>query len=420
MTQLHCIRKSFAAIGVVAVFGAVASAGEYAPAPKAVVSDKAPLEADPWTFCDIFDANTLYEGDGFIREISLHGRYHGQYISQNEEIGGVPNNGYHNWHHRRTRFAVQVEMQGNLTFYAEGNFPDGTGSRTDFIREGDEILNDFQDFYLEWEPEDTFLTFIKVGKQKQKLTREDWESSKRIKAVERAAVVNEVAGARPWGATIGFETGPLLHEFGGWIYGEHREEPNWIDFQANTGFSYHLEVPVSDDMSVFFDYVYVNNNDGFGRAQGQADNGTVGSAYEHSFALGAEYEKGRFQLMTDFVYALNRTSSGGIPAGDDTWGFYVIPSYDITDDLEFVFRYAYLDSGREQRVQRFGVDSTDFDLNARQSVEDYHTVYAGLQYFICGEKLKLMAGYEWASGKVFGTDTDIDTGGWQLAVRTYF
>ena len=88
-----------------------------------------------------------------------------------------------------------------------------------------------------------------------------------------------------------------------------------------------------------------------------------------------------------------------------------MPTYDITDKLEFVFRYAYMDSGREQRKQRFKV---------RQSAENYHTFYLGLQYFLCGEKLKLMGGYEIATGETYGTSDDLETGSWMLGVRSYF
>lgn len=78
-----------------------------------------------------------------------------------------------------------------------------------------------------------------------------------------------------------------------------------------------------------------------------------------------------------------------------------------------------MDSGREQRTQRFGNDG-DGDRNARLNVQNYHSGYAGFQYLLSGENLKLMAGYEYAWGELLGSDTDINTGSWLLAVRTYF
>jgi len=44
---------------------------------------------------NIFKKNTLYESDsGFVRDVKLKGRYHGQYISQDEDIDGVKDNEY--------------------------------------------------------------------------------------------------------------------------------------------------------------------------------------------------------------------------------------------------------------------------------------------------------------------------------------
>ena len=113
----------------------------------------------------------------------------------------------------------------------------------------------------------------------------------------------------------------------------------------------------------------MNNEGGLERARGDAAVGTFGSAYEHAFALGVDYEHGPFKVISDVIYGANREGVAAIPAGDDTWGFYVLPSYKITDKLEGVFRYQYMDSGREQRSQRFGHDG-DGDRNARLNVQN--------------------------------------------------
>lgn len=408
------VRSSLSAL----VFGALGmvqlSAGDYG---KAVIDDKAPISSSPWTVCDVFEHNTLYEGDGFIKDIILHGRYHGQYIDQVEDIGGARNNGYHAYHHRRARFELEVNMAHDLKFAVDGNFADGNGARTGLVRDGGAFINDFQVFNIKWEPSDDF--FIIIGKQKQNLTREDEESSKRIKTIERAAIVNEIAGARPWGAMVGFKTAGLSHAFGAWNYGAHGEAPQWMDTRANNGASYNLAMSVTDDIGVFFDYAFVDNNGGRERARGDAARGTFGSNYEHAFALGTEINKGRFNLIGDLIYAANRTRTVTIPAGSDTWGFYVLPSYKITDKLEGVFRYGYMESGGEQRTQAFG-ETGDGNRLARQSVENYHSFYAGFQYLLCGEHLKVLGGYEYTTGDLFRTNTDINTGSWQFGVRTYF
>ena len=110
------------------------------------------------------------------------------------------------------------------------------------------------------------------------------------------------------------------------------------------------------------------------------------------------------------IYGGNGNATGALPVGFDTWGVVIMPYYNLTDKLQFVTRYAYMDEGREQRTQRFDV---------RQSVEDYHTFYAGFNYYICGNNLKVMGGYEYATGDLFASAGDeVETGTWMLGLRT--
>ena len=389
----------------------------------AVDESPAATPVKSWKIADIFDKNTLYKADsGFIRKVKLKGRYHGQYISQSEDIGGVNDNDYDNYHHRRARIQMDLDFAYNLSFGFDANIADGHGSRTALSDQGP-FINNFQTFNAQWKPSDKY--FFIIGKDKQDITREDIQSSRFIKTVERSAIVNEVGQQRPWGAQVGFFTKGIEHRLGAWVYGAHDDGPEWVDFRANKGASYNLTYPVREDLSLHFDWNFVNNDGGLERARGNAAAGTFGSAYEHAFAVGVDYEKDRFKVISDFIYGVNREGvaaskgSAAIPAGHDTWGFYVLPSYKITDWLEGVTRYQYMDSGREQRTQRFGHDG-DGNRNARLNVQNYHSVYAGFQVFVRGENLKLMAGYEYAWGELLGTKTDINTGSWQLAVRTYF
>jgi len=359
------------------------------------------LPAQSQELCDIFKKNTLFESDdGFVKKAKLHGRYQGQYISQEEDIDGTDND-FDDWQNRRARFALGLELDHGLSVYAEANIASWL---TD--QEGP-FFDSWHEVVVEWEGEDSSFT---LGKTKQRFTIEDTTSSKRIKTVERSAIANEDGGARPWGAIYGFEAGGMKHDVGAWLYGAEEGSPQWVDLDSNGGFSYNGAKQLNDTTELRIDYVYADNDGGNTGSEGDAATG-LGPAYEHALSLATESQHGDLNLVVNGVVALNREGSGDIPAGNDTWGFYILPSYDLTEKLERVGRYAYMDEGREQRPQRF---------DERVEVEDYHTIYAGLQYKICGDKLKLMGGYEYALGNVFDSDADIDTGSLQLAVRTYF
>ncbi len=409
MTQSNSLRKLITVAGAAAVLaGGSLSAGDYG---KTVINDKMPIEDS--SFCDIFKKNTLYEGDGFIKKVKLKGRYHGQWISQQEDLNDTLNNGYHEFQHRRFRLGMEIEMAHDLTLNLLNNISNGSGGAGSHGLTRGYFFDTWDELNLAWEPSDDF--YVIVGKQKQKITRENTTSSNSILTIERSAITNTVISDKPWGVTVGFNALGLSHEVGGWVAGGDLNATgqrwDYADYDSNGSITYRTSVDVTENTTVFFDYAFTNTNSGaVNPALGS--NTRLSSAYEHVFALGTESEWGEFGLITDVIVASNGYAyGGGIPAGHDTWGLVIMPYYNITDKLQAVFRYGYMDEGREQRPQRY---------DARQTVEGYHTFYAGLNYYICGNNLKLMAGYEYATGEVFGQGTDIDTGTWMLGVRTSF
>lgn len=399
--------------------GGSLTAGDYG---KTVINDKMPIET---SFCDIFKKNTLYEGDGFIKKVKFKGRYHGQWISQTEDINGVYNNGYHEYQNRRFRLGIEIEMAHDLTLVASNNIADGTGGGTGTdpghgLAYG-RFFDDWDELNLAWEPSDDF--YVIVGKQKQKITRENTTSSNSILTIERSPIVSSVVSNKPWGVAVGFNALGLSHEVGAYVAGGEREANmerwDYVSLDSRASFTYRTSFDISEETTLFFDYQYTDNSSGvvnpgtglLGGANGPGPIGdtNLGSIFEHVVAVGTESKWGQLGLTTDFIYAANGLTGGGLPVGYDTYGVVIMPYYDITDKLQLVTKYSYMEEGREQRTQRFDV---------RQSVENYHTFYAGLNYYICKHNLKLMAGYEYATGDVFNSVNEVDTGSWMLAVRT--
>ena len=97
-----------------------------------------------------------------------------------------------------------------------------------------------------------------------------------------------------------------------------------------------------------------------------------------------DYKQGQIGVVTAVQYG----------SGDaDAFGFYVMPSYDITKQLQVVARY------------QFGTSSEEDGLSAQKRYErdagvgsgdQYQAIYGGLNYYLCEHKLKLMAGVEYA------------------------
>jgi hypothetical protein len=400
MTHLNSLKK-LASGTAIAALAAGAFASDHG---KAIVDDKMPLE-DPWTICDIFDYSTLYESDaGFIREVSLTGRYHGQWISASQEYDG-DRDGFHQFQSRRSRIGFEIGILDNITFATEFNVTDSSGSNRNW--QTGPVFNDIDTMLIEIEGDGWDLW---IGKDKFKITREESTSSKRIKTIERSQIVNEVVPGKPWGFNFGFATGEVEHVIGLALTGSDEDDnrdSGWglpTTEGSNAQFLYRLETPVNDVTTFYLDYLFTD--------MGYDSEDDIASSYNHVLALGTTNAlNDRLNLTTDLIFGLDRDGTGDIPDGEDTWGLVIMPTYAITEKLEFVAKYAYMDSGRTQRPQRY----TD-----REELENCHTLYAGLNYYICGDKLKLMAGYEYMTADQYDSTDDITSDTWMLAVRTYF
>ena len=400
MTHLNSLKK-LASVTAIAALAAGALASDHG---KAIVDDKMPLE-DPWTICDIFDYSTLYESDaGFIREVSLTGRYHGQWISASQDDDG-DRDGFHQFQSRRSRIGFEIGILENITFATEFNVTDSSGSNRNW--QTGPVFNDIDTMLIEIEGDGWDLW---IGKDKFKITREESTSSKRIKTIERSQIVNEVIPGKPWGFNFGFATGEIEHVIGLALTGSDEDDNRGSGLGlpttegSNAQFLYRLETPVNDVTTFYLDYLFTD--------MGYDSEVDIASSYNHVLALGTTNAlNDRLNLTTDLIFGLDRDGTGDIPDGEDTWGLVIMPTYAITEKLEFVAKYAYMDSGRTQRPQRYTV---------REELENCHTLYAGLNYYICGDKLKLMAGYEYMTADQYDSTDDITSDTWMLAVRTYF
>ncbi len=347
--------------------------------------------AEPKTFCDyyydILDLATLYEGDGpIIQEISLIGRYHGQYHDVESHLGDDSD-----WENRRFRFGVAAKFLNDFEF--EGQF----NIKRNYSESG-RLFEDVEDLTVTWEPNDIWA--LTVGKQKPAITREYSTSSKRIKTLERSQLVNQITPEKAGGVVL-----TLLDVAGnvvdlGMFTGSNGDDWALPDFDGGYALYARIARDITEATEVRFDYLY---NDG------DANNNAF-EDYEHIFSLNSQSDWDRLHLVTDVIYGLE-TGFGS----DEVYGLVLMPYYDLTDKLELVFRYTFSGSTSNEGldVQSRYEDDAAGDLVG----DDYHAFYLGLNYYICGDKLKLMNGVEYST--LDGTD-DNDYWSFFSGVRLYF
>jgi len=179
--------------------------------------------------------------------------------------------------------------------------------------------------------------------------------------------------------------------------------------QFNGGQSYLAEISYdfSKDLHAekalwVLDFMHMNNN----------RNSNVFNTMNNAVATYFDYQDGAFGLVAQLGYG------NGVNTKGDIYELMIMPTYLITKQLELVLRYqlglASQDNGittlnrQEKTIGKFTGDSDNL-------------VYLGLNYYIYGQKLKLMAGeqYDNLSG---GTGKKAGFEGWTslVGLRLFF
>lgn len=329
-----------------------------------------------------------------IQSFSLIGRYHGQYWSVRADQG---NNA--DWENRRKIVGFSSRWFQNFTVQAQMFLKTDGGSLYGGLYEG----------YIQWEsPESDFS--ISAGRLDYLFTGyERSESSKRINAIERGLLVNQIMPAEVVGTHLEGKKGRFSYH-AGWFSRSIEEE--FDDFESGSA----AVVGGGYDTRLFYekgrlhlDYLY---NPG-------GSEGNAFRPYEHVISLWHRGEKGRLGMAVDLTYAAPLESNGHVIGLtlEPTW-ILLNEVFGSNDSLQLAFRYQYADSNEDNGL---GLQRRYEQKVTGGEGDHYQAFYTGLNYFLYGHKLKLMAGGEYARMKDRAGDGGEYRGWtWFGAVRLYF
>lgn len=362
----------------------------------------------------IWGLATLYksEENDVIQEFALQGRIQLQYANGDSDQGGFDTGDrpeelrWGDIEVRRWRLGFkskifrQFKLEGQID--VNPNFELENGANPEL---GDGFYRDIYDLYLTWAPNDKFN--FSVGKTKAKFfSHEYFTSSKEIIVFERGLLVNQIRPAELTGAWVNGKVDNFIYALAGYG-GAYDPEFNSFDggavVQASVGYDFGPATGLEKAI-VKLDYQWSSGTD---NTEGPA-------SYEHAFSLNSNIEQGRFGLYTDFLGATGFGSVG------DVYGVIVTPSFYIADSLQVVVRYQYAHGDNDgirlqSRYERLAPDLSDGGRG-----EDYNAVYMGLNYYLYGHKLKVMAGAEYNNMDGGGDGGDFD--GWTglVGLRMFF
>jgi phosphate-selective porin OprO and OprP len=103
-------------------------------------------------------------------------------------------------------------------------------------------------------------------------------------------------------------------------------------------------------------------------------------------SINFKVETDRWGMRTDV------STAAGYLSQSDLWGVTLMPYFNVTDKLQVVGRYTFLDSDRPNGVQL----ATYENRLVRGRGNQYDEIYLGANYFFYGHRLKLQTGLQFA------------------------
>ncbi|MEI6176572.1 MAG: porin [Verrucomicrobiota bacterium] len=366
--------------------------------------------AEGSAYDQIWSVPTLYknEGNPVLQELSLVGQLQTQYAYGSDNSGNFGTNDrpddltWGDAEVRRFRLGLKGKLFSKLSFlYLTDLNPDLTPR----------IYKRTPEMYFTYTENDAFN--ISLGKTELKFNRDQEYSSRDFLPFERSALGNMFYGGELTGA---WASGKGIA--GGWLYflGAFSNDrvDEWSHFNGGTmilgkiGYDYTKHTGF-DLAEVKFQYLH-NSEPGY--REDPAD--LKSPSYSNCISISNQITEGPFDLTTEFLWG---DGENGVA---DVCGLSAMANYSFTKNLQLITTWELAGSSDDNGVflpTRYealspGVGDAKGDA--------YFAGYAGLNYYIYGQKLKLMSGlkYSYLDGGSGGGDFNGWT--WLCGVRMAF
>lgn len=313
-----------------------------------------------------------------LQEFALQGRMHLQWATGDSDVGGYGSEDRPDdvlWGDIEVRrWRLGFKSQWFQQFKLDGQIDVSPNFDPEFYGK-------IYDLNLTWAPGDAFN--IGIGKYKANFfSLEQATSSNHILTFERSLLSNTLFTGEITGIKVNGKIGNWLYTLGAYAGDDQREftrfDAGYV-YQAGVGYDLSKTLGLKKAL-IKFDYQYSDD----------AENAGGGATFENSFSWNTSWEQGRLSLYTDVLAGTGRGDQG------DVWGFHFIPAVFLVEDrLQLVMRYQFASADNDglrlqSRYERLASALTDGGRG-----DQYQAFYVGLNYYLYGHKLKLMAGTEY-------------------------
>jgi phosphate-selective porin OprO/OprP len=387
LTVFGLARPAAQAPAVPGLLGAaVAADGRAAPLAQSTGGAK----PEPSTYDKIWTGFTQwYKNDSnrVVQQVLFSGRYQHEFAAIDADQGDLDE-----WNVRRMRLGPRVTLFRTFTLHAEIEVNP---------QEHDPFYVRFTDAYLQWNKSSRLvLTF---GKQGVPFTIDGSTSSKELLTIDRSNLANNIWFPQEYmpGVSVSGRNAQWVYRGGVYSAGAMNREFGEFsgDYFTLALLGYDFAKALGSKEAVLTgNYVYQHPD---------SDN-TFTRQLEHVVSLHLKFEADKWGLRADL------SDAQGYLGQSDMWALMTMPFFNVTDKLQAVGRYTYIDSADANGI-RFGTYESRV---VPDRGDEYNELYLGANYYFYGHKLKLQTGLQWADMNDRASDGGEYSGvSWTTGVR---
>lgn len=318
---------------------------------------------------------TVRPASGVVTDLQIRGRVQTQfgYTTTDNDEGSSD---YSTFEVRRARIGLRGTFPESIRGQLEANLVPGSSLS-------------MRSAFLQWRKNKP--AYIKVGFDKPHSSLEENTSSAQILTVERTLISNTVAAPGAMnGLSVDGDLGTIYYGAGAYTDQANRNPDNSSsEYLINLHLGINLDGAVGEGSKLRIQGSYLTSDD---------ENGNL--SYEDVYTIALHFAQGAFDLRTEYILGDND--------GEETSGFYIMPSLMLSDKVQGVFRYEYAESDKAtglRAASRYARRAEDLAVRDEtettpkfdpQRGDEYQAVYFGLNYYINGHGNKLMAGVEFS------------------------
>jgi phosphate-selective porin OprO and OprP len=359
------------------VLGVTALAAAQSPTPPVPAPLQAPTVVLTQASSDIKKPSSTYDkiwkfaewysddSNPVVQRVLFSGRYQHDFAAIRADEDDLDE-----WNVRRMRLGPRITLFRKYTLHAEVELNP---------QERDPLYVRFTDFYLQWTKSGRLA--LTLGKQGVPFTIDGATSSKELIAVDRSNLANNIWFPQEYmpGVSVSGRMAPWIYRAGVYSAGEANREFGEFDGGTFTlgvlGYDFAHSLGVKEAL-LAGNYLY----------QQADEKNTFTRQLDHIVSINFKFETDKWGARTDL------STASGYLGQSDLWGLMAMPFVNITNKLQFVGRYTFLESD-----DRNGVRLATYESRVVPGRGDlYNELYLGANYYFYGHKLKLQSGLQFA------------------------